>query len=104
MRRVRIVLYGVGAVGALIAKFLLQKEGVEIVGAVDTDENKVNRDLGEVLSLQKRLGITVSNDANMVLASTKPDVTVHATSSFLKDTYQQIVTIVKNGVNVVSTC
>jgi 4-hydroxy-tetrahydrodipicolinate reductase len=104
MRRVRIVLYGVGAVGALIAKFLLQKEGVEIVGAVDTDENKVKRDLGQVLNLQKRLGITVSNDADMVLSSAKPDVAVHATSSFLRDTYPQIVTIVKNGVNVVSTC
>jgi 4-hydroxy-tetrahydrodipicolinate reductase len=104
MRRVRIVLYGVGAVGALIAKFLLQKEGVEIVGAVDTDEAKVNRDLGEVLNLQRRLGITVSNDAGMVLANVNPDVAVHATSSFLRDTYPQIVTIVKNGVNVVSTC
>jgi 4-hydroxy-tetrahydrodipicolinate reductase len=104
MRKVRIVLYGVGAVGALIAKFLLKKEGVEIVGAVDTDENKVHRDLGEVLNLQKRLGITVSKDANMVLAGTKPDVAVHATSSFLRETYPQIVAIVKNGVNVVSTC
>jgi hypothetical protein len=104
MRKIRIVLYGVGAVGALIAKFLLQKEGLEIVGAVDTDENKVNKDLGEVLNLQKRLGITVCKDADMVLGSTKPDVAVHATSSFLRDTYPQIVAIVKNGVNVVSTC
>jgi 4-hydroxy-tetrahydrodipicolinate reductase len=104
MRKVRIVLCGVGAVGALIAKFLLQKEGVEIVGAVDTDENKVNKDLGEVLNLQTRLGITVSNDADLVLGETKPDIAVQATSSFLRDTYPQIVTIVKNGVNVVSTC
>jgi 4-hydroxy-tetrahydrodipicolinate reductase len=104
MRKVRIVLCGVGAVGALIAKFLLQKDGVEIVGAVDTDENKVNKDLGEVLNLQTRLGITVLNDADLVLGETKPDIAVQATSSFLRDTYPQIVTIVKNGVNVVSTC
>jgi len=104
MRRVRIVLYGVGVVGGLIAKFLLQKEGVEIVGAIDTDENKVDKDLGEVLNLQKRIGIKVLKDADMVLESTKPDVAVHATSSFLKDTYPQIVTIVRKGVNVVSTC
>jgi glutamate dehydrogenase/leucine dehydrogenase len=32
MRKVRVVLYGVGAVGSLIAKFLLEKEGIEIVG------------------------------------------------------------------------
>jgi 4-hydroxy-tetrahydrodipicolinate reductase len=104
MRKVRIVLYGVGAVGALIAKFLLEKEGVEIVGAIDTAEDKVGKDLGEVLSLQRRLGIIVRNDPDMLLKQTKPDIAVHATSSFLKDTYVQLATVVKNGVNVVSTC
>jgi hypothetical protein len=104
LRNVRIVLYGVGAVGTLIARFLLDKAGVEIVGAVDSDKNKVNRDLGEVLNLHTKLGITVSDNADSVLARTRPDVAVHATTSFLRDTYPQIVTIVKNGVNVVSTC
>lgn len=104
MRKVRIVLYGVGAVGTLIAKFLLDKEGVEIVGAIDTAKDKVGRDLGEVLGLRKKLDITVANDAEMLLKQTRPDIVVHATSSFLKDTYPQIAAIVKNGVNVVSTC
>jgi glutamate dehydrogenase/leucine dehydrogenase len=31
MEKVKIVLHGVGAVGSLIAKFLLEKEGVNIV-------------------------------------------------------------------------
>jgi 4-hydroxy-tetrahydrodipicolinate reductase len=104
MRKVRIVLYGVGAVGILIAKFLLEKEGVEIVGAVDTARAKTGKDLGEVLGLQGKLGIIVANDADALLKQTKPDIVVHATSSFLKDTYLQIATIVKNGANVVSTC
>ena len=104
MRKVRIVLYGVGAVGTLIAKFLLEKEGVEIVGAVDTAKDKAGKDLGEVLGLRKKLGVTVSNDADILLKQTKPDIVVHATSSFLKGTYPQIAAIVKNGVDVVSTC
>lgn len=104
MRKVRVMLCGVGAVGALIAKFLLEKEGVEIVGAVDTDRNKVNKDLGEVLNLKKELGIIVSDNVDLFLSTTRPDVAVHATSSFLRDTFPQIATIVKNGVNVVSTC
>jgi hypothetical protein len=104
MRKVRIMLCGVGAVGALIAKFLLEKDGVEIVGAVDTDRNKVNKDLGEVLNLKKELGIKVSDNADLFLSTTRADVAVHATSSFLRDTFPQIATLVKNGVNVVSTC
>jgi hypothetical protein len=104
MRKVRIVLYGVGAVGILIAKFLLEKEGVEIVGAIDTARDKTGKDLGEVLGLQRKLGIIVANDADTLLKQTNPDIVVHATSSFLKDTCLQIATIVKNGANVVSTC
>jgi 4-hydroxy-tetrahydrodipicolinate reductase len=34
----------------------------------------------------------------------KADVAIHATSSYLKDTYSQIESIIKRGVNVVSTC
>ncbi len=41
VRKVKVALYGVGVVGGLIAKFLLEKEGVEIVGAVDTAKDKI---------------------------------------------------------------
>lgn len=104
MRKVRIVLCGVGAVGSLIAKFLLEKEGVEIVGAIDTDKDKVGKDLGEVLGIDRKLGIRISPDTNTLLSKVKADIAIHATSSFLKHTYPQIVSIIKHGVKVVSTC
>ena len=104
MRKVKIALYGVGAVGSLIAKFLLEKEGVDVVSAVDVAKDKVGKDLGEVLGLEKKLGIRVSADANSQLSKTNPDIAIHATSSFLKDTYPQIASIIENNVNVVSTC
>lgn len=104
MEKVKVVLYGVGAVGSLIAKALLEKSGVRIVGAIDTAKDKVGKDLGEVLSLNMELGITISSDTDTVLSKTKPDIVVHATSSYLKDTYPQIASIVKNGVDVISTC
>ena len=104
MRKVRIVLYGVGAVGSLIAKFLLEKEGVEIVGAIDTAKDKAGKDLGEVLGIGKKLGIRISVNADALLSKAKADIAIHATSSFLRDTYPQIVSIIKHGVKVVSTC
>jgi len=104
MREVKIVLYGVGAVGSLIAKFLLEKEGVNIVGAIDTAKDKVGKDLGEVLDLRRKLGVKVSDDVDSVLSKVKPDIAVHATSSFFKNTFSQIASIVRHGVNVVSTC
>lgn len=104
MRKVKVISYGVGAVGSMIAKFLLEKEGMDIVGAVDVDENKVGKNLGEVLGVEKKLGIKVSDDLDAVLSETDADIAVHTTSSYLRDTYPQIASIVKHGVNVVSTC
>ena len=98
------VSFGVGAIGSSIAKFLLEKEWVEVVGAIDIAKEKVGKDLGEVLGIGRQLGVLVSDDVEGVLSEAKVDVVVHATSSFLKDTYSQISEVVKHGVNVVSTC
>lgn len=104
MKDVRVVLYGVGAVGSRIAKFLLEKKGIEIVGAIDVAKDKVGRDLGEVLGVDKRLGVVVSDDADAVLSKVKADIVVQATSSFLKNVYSQLEDAIVHGVNVVSTC
>ena len=104
MENVRIVLYGVGAMGTRIAKFLLKKKGVEIVGAIDVAKEKIGKDLGEILGINKRLGIKVSNNPDDVLSRANADVVVHSTTSFLKQTYSQIAAAIKHGVNVVSTC
>ncbi|TET19074.1 hypothetical protein E3J74_08155 [Candidatus Bathyarchaeota archaeon] len=104
MENVKIVLYGVGAMGTRIAKFLLKKKGVEIVGAIDVDKEKVGKDLGDVLDIGKRLGITVSNNPDNVLSKANADVVIHSTTSFLKQTYPQIAAAIKHGANVISTC
>jgi 4-hydroxy-tetrahydrodipicolinate reductase len=104
MRKIKVVLYGVGAVGSLIAKFLLQKEGIDVVGAIDIAKEKVGRDLGEVVGINKHVEIPISDNVGMVLSKTKPDIVVHTTSSYLKDVFPQLAEIVEHGVDVVSTC
>ena len=104
MRNIRAVLCGVGAVGALIAKHLIEKQGIEIVAAVDTDPQKLNKDLGEILKLQTRTGIMITDNVIEALKKTRPDIAIHATSSYLKQTYSQIAALVEQNVNVVSTC
>ena len=104
MDRVRVLCYGMGVVGGLIAKSILEKEGVEIVGAVDVAKDKVGKDLGDVLELHRKIGVVVSDSLDHLPRSAKADVAVHATSSYLKDTSSQIAALVARGVNVVSTC
>jgi len=102
--KVKVILYGVGEVGGRIAKHLLEKDGIEIVGAIDLAKDKICKDLSEVLGLNKRLGVQISDNPDIVLSEVKSDIVVHATGSFLKQVYPQIETCINHGVNVVSTC
>ena len=101
--KVGLVQYGVGPIGANIVRLVLQKEGFEYVGAIDIDPNKVGKDLGEIAGVGRNLGVTLSSDAKKVLSTSKADVVIHTTASFLKDIRQQIVEIVNVGLDVVST-
>lgn len=104
METVKVVLYGIGAIGELIARFLLEKQGVEIVGAIDVAEDKVGKDLGELLGLNKKLGVTVSRDVTSLFSKVKAEIAIHTTTSYLKDTYPQIAALLKHHINVISTC
>jgi hypothetical protein len=104
MEKVKVIIYGVGAVGSYFAKFLMEKEGVEVVGAVDVGKDKIGKDLGEVLGLKRKVGIKILGNLESVLEKTEAHIAVHATSSYLKETYPQIASILRHGVNVVSTC
>jgi len=102
--KVRAVQYGCGPIGCSVVKFASQRSDIEIVGAVDIDESVVGRDLAEVAGLGKKLGVSISDEADAVLSQTKPDVVFLTTVSSLKIAYPQLEKCIKAGVNVVSSC
>lgn len=104
MTNARAVQYGCGPIGCSVVKFASQRPDIEIVGAIDIDKSLVGRDLGEVAGLNKKLGISISDEADAVLSQTKPDVVFLTTVSSLKVMYPQLEKCMKAGVNVVSTC
>ena len=98
---IRVVQYGCGAIGCNIVRFASRKPNLEFVGTIDLVN--VGRDLGEVAGINKRLGVFISKDADAVLYQTKPDIVLHATSSNLNDVFPQLETVIRAGVNIVST-
>lgn len=100
---IRAVCYGLGPIGLGVARLAAARRGVDVVGAIDVDPEKVGRDLGELLG-GAAFGVTVSGDAEATLAETKPDVVLHATSSSLAKVANQLEQLAKAGANVVSTC
>lgn len=102
MKNVRIIQYGVGSIGSIIARFLLKRRGLEVVGAIDIDERKIGRDLGEVIGVDRFLGVMVSDEA--ILSKVEADIVLHSTSSHLELVKPQIVKAIEAGMDVISTC
>jgi 4-hydroxy-tetrahydrodipicolinate reductase len=101
---VKVILFGLGPMGRLIAKCVLEKKGLRAVGAVDVAKDIVGKDLGEILELEQKVGVTITDNAEVLISRIKADIAVIATSSSLKNVYPQIALCVKAGVNVISTC
>lgn len=103
-KKIRVVQYGVGPIGASIVRLMRQKQAIVITGAIDKDPGKVGRDLGEIVGAEDApWGIAVSAEPAEVL-SHPTDVVVHTTSSFLTDVAGQLMECLDAGACVVSTC
>jgi 4-hydroxy-tetrahydrodipicolinate reductase len=103
MKTVKVAVYGVGPIGSGIVGLLSRKSWAQVIGAVDCDDQKAGKDLGEVAGLGRKMGVIVSRDARELFRQTSPDVVIHATSSFLPDIYPQILGCVDAKADVIST-
>jgi Uncharacterized conserved protein related to dihydrodipicolinate reductase len=91
--------YGIGPIGAEIAKVLLTKPWVKLVAAVDVDPAKIGRDLADVIGLPQKTGIIVTPQL-----TTRPMVVCHSTGSRLREVESQLIDLLDRGCHVVSTC
>ncbi len=103
-KKIRVVQFGVGPIGASIARLMRQKSALEIVGAVDRDPAKAGRDLGEVVGAEDApWGIPVVASASAALAH-PVDVVMHSTTSYLPDVIEELMVCISAGCCIVSTC
>ena len=98
------VFFGLGPLGVAIAKGMLDKKGMRIVGAIDIAEVLVGKDLGDILKIGESIGVKVTSDAARLLAKTKPDIAVIATKSSVEAIHPQLTLCAENGVDVITTC
>lgn len=100
-RPVRVVIYGVGAMGSIMAR-LLREKGATIVGAIARSPLKVGRDLGDVAGLRAQLGVTVDDDPVRVLGAAQADIAVVAVSSYLESMAEHFRVCLEHRTNVVT--
>ena len=100
---INVMFYGLGPIGAAVARQVGTRKGFKIVGGIDIDPAKLGQDLGDVVGLGRKLKLRITNDAAGAIKREKPDVVVLCTNSSLKKVMPQIETILKAKVPIVST-
>lgn len=100
---IRVVLVGLGPIGAAVGRQLTARAGFQIAGAVDIDPAKVGRDAGEVLELGRRLRVPVTDSIGKTLRARRPDVAVLCTSSSLQQVLPQFEEVLKRRIPIVTT-
>jgi hypothetical protein len=100
---IRVLHMGLGPIGAAIVRQVASRQGFRSVGAVDIDPEKVGKDLGQVIGLDRKLKVAVSDDIKKAIKASKPDIVALCTSSALEKVLPQIEAITKAKVPIVST-
>jgi len=100
-REIRVICYGLGPIGARTAKLASQKDGMKIVGAIEL--LNLGKDIGEVIGLDKKLGVELTDNMDTAFAQ-GGDIAIHAAGSSLVKIKDQVISLLKKGINVVSTC
>lgn len=102
--KIKVVIWGYGAMGSGMAKMILKKVGFEIVGICDSNPAIIGKALSTLVDfplLQK--DIIIKKQIEDVVSEGSCDVVLLATDSFTAKAYQKIIWLVEHKVNVIST-
>lgn len=102
---IRVIQVGMGPLGSQIVRYIVERGGIELVGAVDLSPAIQGRDAGVVCGLEP-LGIPVHETLReAVLGASQPaHVAVIATVSSIDRLVPQVMEAAEAGLDIVSTC
>jgi 2,4-diaminopentanoate dehydrogenase len=102
---IRVIQIGMGPLGRQIVRYILEREGLELVGVVDLDPSLRGRDAGELCD-SSPIGVRVAGnlDEARMNATDVADVAVIATVSSIDELVPQVAVAARAGLDIVSTC
>ncbi len=102
MNKIRVAMWGFGAMGSGMVRLMLEKSGLEVVGVIDQRPELVGKDIGDVLNLGRKTGVLITDKPETVLKKENVDVCLQAIHSFTRKIFPSLVTIIESGINVIS--
>ncbi|MCL2564358.1 MAG: 2,4-diaminopentanoate dehydrogenase [Defluviitaleaceae bacterium] len=106
MKKVRVGVWGFGAMGKGIVNMLLSKKGCEIVSVVSRQESLGGKSIFEVvpeLNKNNHPNVFFEPDPLKAFPKGQVDIVILSTVSFTKASFPQIKLLLENGINVIST-
>lgn len=100
----KFIQFGMGPIGEKIVRYLLERNNVQLEALIDIDPAKVGQDVGILMGFESPLGVTVSDNAEQILANSEADVVVLSTLSSFKKLEDQIRLCLKYKKNIISSC
>jgi len=97
----RVLVWGLGAMGSGVARNILKKEELRLVGAVEKNPERIGKDLGEYL-VGEKTGRLVYSEIEKAIVETKPDIVVIATNSFVEEVLPKIEAAARHHVDVLT--
>lgn len=100
---VKVILWGIGAMGKGMAEMLLDKKGVEIVGVVGRT-HRLGKSMYDYLDVERgdRPDVIIG-EYDKVITEKAADVVLISTDSFTESSFDKIKFCLENKINVIST-
>lgn len=101
--KLRVALWGFGAMGQGIAKLIASKSHLEIVGVCDINPDMVGKSLEEIIGESSLNNVFVEADIDLMLQKSAPTLVMISTDSFVRKNYDKIMKCIKKGYHVISS-
>ncbi len=103
MQNVKVIIWGLGAMGGGMADMLLKKKGVDIVGVIGRGA-KIGTSMYDYIKTERgdRPDVLIQSEEDL-LKEKAADVVLLCTDSFTKDAFEKIKKVVEKKMNVVSS-
>ena len=102
---VRVAIWGFGAMGSGMAKMLATKKGVDIVAVCDMHPDRVNKDIYDVLGIERgnRESVIINPVVEEVIKEGVADICLCATDSYTSKAFPRLKYVLEQKINVIST-
>ncbi|MHA2228388.1 MAG: NAD(P)H-dependent amine dehydrogenase family protein [Candidatus Thorarchaeota archaeon] len=103
----RVVQFGLGSLGKAIAKSVIERKNLELIGLIDVDTSIQGKSIDKLLSITLESPFKIRGSLAEViddLKGIKPDLAIIATTSSLEKVSSTIDSCLTNGMDVLSIC